>query len=284
MRPSFLRLIRLGLLQDVTQKRLKFILNIAIFLSIFAIVSTLISISIERKINLKQKKISENNLLIDIASLSIESLPRNINSLTTIINDSKKNNEIMYFLYFTESGIIFNERDLYFLGTARLANLIEDNYEKINLFSDISSFEADIEINDDYKNYLKLREEIKEDKKQFIEIYEKIQLDAEKFTINQKGIKVIEGDEFYKGLKDHYYQFLKFADKQIDIQIDMLNVLRSLTDKKKNQNISIRKDISDLSKSISKYILIAFFLQLIIFIIVQLFEIYTTKKEIDEKR
>ena len=284
MRPSFLRLIRLSLLQDVTQKRLKFILNIAIFLSVFAIVSTLISISIERKINLNQKKISENNLLIDIASLSIESLPRNINSLTTIINDSKKNNEIMYFLYFTESGIIFNERDLYFLGTARLANLIEDNYEKINLFSDISSFEADIEINDDYKNYLKLREEIKEDKKQFIEIYEKIQRDAEKFTINQKGIKVIEGDEFYKGLKDHYYQFLKFADKQIDIQIDMLNVLRSLTDKKKNQNISIRKDISDLSKSISKYILIAFFLQLIIFIIVQLFEVYTTKKEIDEKR
>ena len=284
MRPSFLRLIRLGLLQDLTQKRLKFILNIAIFLSIFAIVSTLISISIERKINLNQKKISENNLLIDIASLSIESLPRNINSLTTIINDSKKNNEIMYFLYFTESGIIFNERDLYFLGTARLANLIEDNYEKINLFSDISSFEADIEINDDYKNYLKLREEIKEDKKQFIEIYEKIQRDAEKFTINQKGIKVIEGDEFYKGLKDHYYQFLKFADKQIDIQIDMLNVLRSLTDKKKNQNIAIRKDISDLSKSISKYILIAFFLQLIIFIIVQLFEVYTTKKEIDEKR
>lgn len=284
MRPSFLRLIRLGLLQDVTQKRLKFILNIAIFLSVFAIVSTLISISIERKINLNQKKISENNLLIDIASLSIESLPRNINSLTTIINDSKKNNEIMYFLYFTESGIIFNERDLYFLGTARLANLIEDNYEKINLFSDISSFEADIEINDDYKNYLKLREEIKEDKKQFIEIYEKIKRYAEKFTINQKGIKVIEGDEFYKGLKDHYYQFLKFADKQIDIQIDMLNVLRSLTDKKKNQNIAIRKDISDLSKSISKYILIAFFLQLIIFIIVQLFEVYTTKKEIDEKR
>jgi len=284
MRPSFLRLIRLGLLQDVTQKRLKFILNIAIFLSVFAIVSTLISISIERKINLNQKKISENNLLIDIASLSIESLPRNINSLTTIINDSKKNNEIMYFLYFTESGIIFNERDLYFLGTARLANLIEDNYEKINLFSDISSFEADIEINDDYKNYLKLREEIKEDKKQFIEIYEKIQRDAEKFTINQKGIKVIEGDEFYKGLKDHYYQFLKFADKQIDIQIDMLNVLRSLTDRKKNQNIIIRKDISDLSKSISKYILIAFFLQMIIFIIVQLFEVYTTKKEIDEKR
>ena len=284
MRPSFLRLLRLGLLQDLTQKRLKFILNIAIFLSVFAIVSTLISISIERKINLNQKKISENNLLIDIASLSIESLPRNINSLTTIINDSKKNNEIMFFLYFTESGIIFNERDLYFLGTARLANLIEDNYEKINMFSDISSFETDIEINDDYKNYLKLREEIKDDKKKFTEVYEKIKQDAKKFTIDQNGIQVIEGDEFYKGLKEHYYQFLKFADNQIDIQIDFLNVLRSLTDKKKNQNIDIRKDISNLSKSISKYILIAFFLQLIIFIIVQLFEVYTTKKEIDEKR
>jgi len=277
-------MMRLGLLHDLTQKRLKFILNIAIFLSIFAIVSTLISLSIEQKINLNQKKITENNLLIDIASLSIDNLPSNINSLTTIINDSKKNNELMFFLYFTKSGIIFDERDLYYYGTARLANLIEDNYQKINLFSDISSFESDIEINDDYKNYLKLKKEIKNDEKKFQQMYEEIKTDAEKFTKDQKGTKVIENKEFYKNLKDYYYEFLKFADKQIDIQIDILNVLRSLTDKKKNENINIRKDISNLSGSISKYILIAFLLQLIIFIVVQLFEVYTTKKELNEKR
>jgi hypothetical protein len=276
--------MRLGLLHDLTQKRLKFILNIAIFLSIFAIVSTLISLSIEQKINLNQKKITENNLLIDIASLSIDNLPSNINSLTTIINDSKKNNELMFFLYFTKSGIIFDERDLYYYGTARLANLIEDNYQKINLFSDISSFESDIEINDDYKNYLKLKKEIKNDEIKFQQMYEEIKTDAEKFTKDQKGTKVIENEEFYKNLKDYYYEFLKFADKQIDIQIDILNVLRSLTDKKKNENINIRKDISNLSGSISKYILIAFILQLIIFIVVQLFEVYTTKKELNEKR
>ena len=284
MRPSLLRAIRLGLLQDLTQKRLRFILNIAIFLSVFAIVSTLISLSIEQKINSNQKKISKNNLLIDIASLSIQSLPRNINSLTTIINDSKKNNEIMFFLYFTKSGIIFDDRDLYYFGTARLANLIEDNYKKIDLLSDISSFENDIEINDDYKNFLKLKKEIKNDEKTFKQMYEKIQEDAKKFTKDQKGTKVIENKEFYKSLKEYYYNFLKFADKQVDIQIDILNVLRSLTDKKKNENIDIRKDISNLSSSISKYILIAFILQLIIFIIVQLFEVYTTKKELDEKR
>ena len=284
MRPSLLRAIRLGLLQDLTQKRLRFILNIAIFLSVFAIVSTLISLSIEQKINSNQKKISKNNLLIDIASLSIQSLPRNINSLTTIINDSKKNNEIMFFLYFTKSGIIFDDRDLYYFGTARLANLIEDNYKKIDLLSDISSFENDIEINNDYKNFLKLKKEIKNDEKAFKQMYEKIQEDAKKFTKDQKGTKVIENKEFYKSLKEYYYNFLKFADKQVDIQIDILNVLRSLTDKKKNENIDIRKDISNLSSSISKYILIAFILQLIIFIIVQLFEVYTTKKELDEKR
>ena len=277
-------MMRLGLLHDLTQKRLKFILNIAIFLSIFAIVSTLISLSIEQKINLNQKKITENNLLIDIASLSIDNLPSNINSLTTIINDSKKNNELMFFLYFTKSGIIFDERDLYYYGTARLANLIEDNYQKINLFSDISSFESDIEINDDYKNYLKLKKEIKNDEKKFQQMYEEIKTDAEKFSKDQKGTKVIENEEFYKNLKDYYYEFLRFADKQIDIQIDILNVLRSLTDKKKNENINIRKDISNLSGSISKYILIAFLLQLIIFIVVQLFEVYTTKKELNEKR
>ena len=283
MRPSLLRAIRLGLLQDLTQKRLRFILNIAIFLSVFAIVSTLISLSIEQKINSNQKKISKNNLLIDIASLSIQSLPRNINSLTTIINDSKKNNEIMFFLYFTKSGIIFNERDLYFLATARLAQAIEDNYKKIGMFSDISSFENDIEINDDYKSYLKLKKKIKSDERNFKQMYEKIKKDAEKFTKDQGGTKVIENDEFYKSLEEYYYNFLKFADKQVDIQIDILNILRSLTDKKKNENIDIRQDISNLSGSISKYILIAFILQLIIFIIVQLFEVYTTKKELDEK-
>ena len=284
MRPSIFRTIRLGLLQDFSQKKLKFILNIAIFLSVFAIVSTLVSLSIEQKINLKQKKISENNLLIDITSLSIEILPRNINTLTRIINESKKNNEIMFFLYFTKSGIIFYDRDLYYFGTVRLAHQIEDNYKKIDMFTDISSFESQIAVNDDYKSYLKLREEIKNDEKNFKQMYEKINKDAENLIKDQRGTKVIDNDEFYKSLKEYYYNFLKFADKQIDIQIDILNVLRSLTDKKKNENIDIRKDISNLSGSISKYILIAFILQLIIFIIVQLFEVYTTKKELDEKR
>lgn len=284
MRPSIFRTIRLGLLQDFSQKKLKFVLNIAIFLSVFAIVSTLVSLSIEQKINSKQKKISENNLLIDITSLSIEILPRNINTLTRIINESKKNNEIMFFLYFTKSGIIFDDRDLYYFGTVRLAHQIEDNYKKIDMFTDISSFESQIAVNDDYKSYLKLREEIKNDEKNFKQMYEKINKDAENLIKDQRGTKVIDNDEFYKSLKEYYYNFLKFADKQIDIQIDILNVLRSLTDKKKNENIDIRKDISNLSGSISKYILIAFILQLVIFIIVQLFEVYTTKKELDEKR
>jgi hypothetical protein len=284
MRPSIFRTIRLGLLQDFSQKKLKFVLNIAIFLSVFAIVSTLVSLSIEQKINSKQKKISENNLLIDITSLSIEILPRNINTLTRIINESKKNNEIMFFLYFTKSGIIFDDRDLYYFGTVRLAHQIEDNYKKIDIFTDISSFESQIAVNDDYKSYLKLREEIKNDEKNFKQMYEKINKDAENLIKDQRGTKVINNDEFYKSLKEYYYNFLKFADKQIDIQIDILNVLRSLTDKKKNENIDIRKDISNLSGSISKYILIAFILQLVIFIIVQLFEVYTTKKELDEKR
>ena len=123
MRPSLLRTIRLSLLNDLTQKKLKLVLNIAIFLSVFAIVSTLLSLSIEQKINSNQKKISENNLLIDITSLSIEVLPRNINTLTKIINDSKKNNEIMFFLYFTKSGIIFDDRDLYYFGHCKTSSV-----------------------------------------------------------------------------------------------------------------------------------------------------------------
>ena len=277
----FSKILKLSLIKNTTIKKLKLILNIAIFLSLFAIISTIISISFEYKINLNQKKISQNNLLIDIASLSIDVLPRNINSLTTTMHDSKKNLDMMFFLYFSKSGDIFDERDLYFLGTSRLANLLDDNYEKIQMFSDITSYEDFIIINDDYKSYLKLKEEIKFDEIKFNELYNKLIKDAEKNTIIQNGIKVIENKEFYKSLEKYYFEFLNLAQNQIDIQIKILIVIRSITDKKKNENIEIRKVIAEYSSSISKYILFAFLFQLIIFVIVQIFEVYSTKKEID---
>ena len=59
----------------------------------------------------------------------------------------------------------------------------------------------DIEINDDYKSYLKLKKEIKNDERNFKQMYEKINKDAEKFTKDQRGTKVIENDEFYKSLR-----------------------------------------------------------------------------------
>ena len=74
----------------------------------------------------------------------------------------------MFFLYFTKSGIIFDDRDLILFWLLQdWLRLIEDNYQKIDLFSDISSFENDIEINDDYKSFLKLKKEIKSDERNF---------------------------------------------------------------------------------------------------------------------
>ena len=65
-------------------------LNLAIFLSIFAITSTLISIYYESKITDIEKKISKNDITLDILSLNTMAIPGKVLGLENISNDVKK--------------------------------------------------------------------------------------------------------------------------------------------------------------------------------------------------
>ena len=84
-------------------------LNLAIFLSIFAITSTLISIYYESKITDIEKKISKNDITLDILSLNTMAIPGKVLGLENISNDVKKNNDIINYLYFSKIGQLFDE-------------------------------------------------------------------------------------------------------------------------------------------------------------------------------
>ena len=60
-------------------------LNVAIFLSVFAIKSTLISIYYESKITNIEKKISKNDITLDILSLSTLAIPGKVLGLENIL-------------------------------------------------------------------------------------------------------------------------------------------------------------------------------------------------------
>ena len=80
--------------------KINIFLNLAIFLSIFAISSTLISIYYESRITDIEKKISKNEITLDILSLNTMAIPGKVLGLENISNDVKKNNDIINYFYF----------------------------------------------------------------------------------------------------------------------------------------------------------------------------------------
>ena len=74
-------------------RKINLFLNFAIFLSIFAITSTLISIYYESKITSLERKITKNEITLDILSVSTLAIPGKVLSLENIADDIKKNNE-----------------------------------------------------------------------------------------------------------------------------------------------------------------------------------------------
>ena len=67
--------------------KINIFLNLAIFLSIFAISSTLISIYYESKITDIEKKIAKNDTILDVLSASTLSIPTKVLGLENISND-----------------------------------------------------------------------------------------------------------------------------------------------------------------------------------------------------
>ena len=101
---SLNRLLKISLLTSKTLKNIKLALNIGIFISIFAITATLISIYYETKINITEKKIFNNKLLIDITALSISGIPENISNLDMVLDEDKKHHDLMTLIFFSKMG------------------------------------------------------------------------------------------------------------------------------------------------------------------------------------
>ena len=109
-------------------------LNVAIFLSVFAITSTLISIYYESKITNIEKKISKNDITLDILSLNTLAIPGKVLGLENISNDIKKNNDIINYVFFSKIGQIFDEYELYYRPVIHLSNYLSNNFSVIKNF------------------------------------------------------------------------------------------------------------------------------------------------------
>ena len=255
-------------------------LNLAIFLSVFAITSTLISIYYESKITNIEKKISKNDITLDILSLSTLAVPGKVLGLENISNDVKKNNDIINYFYFSKIGQLFDEYELYYRPVINLSNYLSNNFTTIKNFEDLVNMKDDQML----KNIdIKIFEDLKKNSnnhEEFLKIMNKIRIDHKKINL-EKGVKVIK-PEILQEYQNYYEKFTLYINDQLLHFASISGVLQTIHNNIENDNLELFAEISKNSKESKKFVLFAFFFQLIIFIIVQAMEIITTRREIQK--
>ncbi len=260
--------------------KIRLFLNVAIFLSVFAISSTLISIYYESKITQIEKKIAENDLLLDILSVSTLAIPGKVLGLENISNDVTKNNDILNYFYFSKIGQLFDEYELYYRPVIALSNYLGNNFDIIEKFDEVVNLKNDkLLINIDKKifDYIKQNSKNHED---FLKIKDEINKDHKKFKF-EKGVKVIDRKNLSK-YQNYFDKYKIFIEDQLNHFAALTGMLQVIHNNIKNDNLRLYKEISNNSKESKKFIILAFFFQLIIFLIVQAMEIITTRREIQK--
>jgi len=252
-------------------------LNIAIFLSIFAISSTLISIYYESKITDIEKKIAKNDTTLDVLSVSTLSIPTKVLDLENISNDIKKNNDIINYFLYSKVGQLFDEYELYYRPVIHLSNYLSSGFTVIKDFEDLIILKDDVMLkNIDEKVFEDLKQNSR-NQEEFLKIRNKIDNDHKEFKLD-RGIKVIK-PESLKNYQNYYDTFIIYINDQLYHYSLISGTLQKIYNNIKNDNLENFEEISKNSKESKKFILFAFFFQLIIFIIVQVMEIITTRRE-----
>ena len=260
--------------------KIKLFLNVAIFLSVFAISSTLISIYYESKITQIEKKIADNDLLLDVLSVSTLAIPGKVLGLENISNDVTKNNDILNYFYFSKIGQLFDEYELYYRPVIALSNYLGDNFDVIKNFDGVVNLKNDkLLINIDKKVFDHIKQNSK-NHEDFLKIKDEINKDHKKFKF-EKGVKVIDRKNLSK-YQNYFDKYKIFIEDQLNHFATLTGALQVIHNNIKNDNLRLYKEISNNSKESKKFIIFAFFFQLIIFLIVQAMEIITTRREIQK--
>ena len=258
--------------------KINIFLNLAIFLSIFAISSTLISIYYESKITDIEKKIAKNGTLLDVLSASTISIPTKVLGLENISNDIKKNNDIINYFLYSKVGQLFDEYELYYRPVIHLSNYLSNGFMVIKNFEDFINIKDDVMLKNIDKKVFEDLKQNSRNQEEFSKIRNKIDNDHKEFKLD-RGIKVIK-PESLKNYQNYYDTFIIYINDQLHHYSLISGTLQKIYNNIKNDNLKNFEEISKNSKESKKFIIFAFFFQLIIFIIVQVMEIITTRREI----
>jgi len=266
---SLLSLSKLSL-KNYSPSVLLRVLNLAIFISIFAVSASVISLVFEKKIENNNKLLSREYINEIIYDHWLASAPRHIGDIERIISEiDTQNNLLVYVQAFnkkliTERDTIHNPLVDYIRFVGNGIDVIKDSLE------DASS----LSITEENKLFIRNTSEVVNN---IEEEYEKIREENKNISIDIS--KVL--NEFTDADKKLFFTKARIAIQDLEellIKIKKLNIdlnINFYSDKKvesQNRILEIKKNINQFSSNESNSIFIAFIIQLLIFLIVQFFE------------
>lgn len=264
-----------SILRISKQNKNKFILtlNLLIFITFFALLSSGISIFFERKIDELERKniISEFNNLI--FSNQIERTASNLKFTENTLDKYYESESYLHILYTMSSNNLrlFNEREKFYDPHFLLQRRVNSNSDEIKrALSDgmmIADTLEEIQTIEKYnENYLKLEEK-------FSKIISDISLYRSKNS-PKKDASRIEYNEFYKEYNKFNLQYIDLLKKQIDFFLFFNTKYFNDKKKKSEKNITLNlKKIDEYSLRETQFIIFAFFIQVIIFLTIQALEL-----------
>lgn len=310
-----MRIFRFTLLQSYfsviskNKKKALILINVGIFFTIFAISSAMITFFIEKKISDNQNELLALQISDREASNMLASLEIMFNNYDQLINNEQNTRVEKQFLSETKLGNkIFSENDfyspyIYFVGTE--LKELERSF-KIDTSDDVYNMKDLLDINnlwnqeilnlmnnnwddDDIKEFtdavLIAKEKLEKVYKIDFENYKLTEISSLKdITIEILNYKSHHINKANSKIADDYFTAVEFEYALKKWFQQILKFLKGMKAFDQNQIEIINKNILSLSKNEKDIILLTFVFQLIVFIIIQVFEVnsldYHTRKKI----
>ena len=293
-----MKLLKFSLLMNYfaiakNSKRAIFIINIGIFLSIFAFSAATISIFIENKVSQLEFEHIENSRFKNEMQDTTGFIISFRNKIRQAINSEETHEQYIEFLRLNNFGkAITSPNDL---QAYSIYDFVRDK-DFILEFALFLKEEIDYETftEEDKKKIklliIKLEKTFKAIEKLDAKVLKKIVYDRSYQHIGDEIIKSLKSESRYKFLKDQgiYEKEYNLITKLVDDLEELFNFFLTysnslivLTD----ENLkAINEEIIILSSKEKNIILAAFFLQLLIFIIIQFFEISSLKLHLNKRK
>jgi|TARA_Y100000294_G_C8554547_1_gene336649 hypothetical protein len=292
MRFAFTRisLLKFFILNKKRTKRTLLVINFSIFLTVFAATSALISVGVENKISDKELELLEAQRIQNGLHRYRALFPMVHKSMDTIKLFNRGVSRFNLFIDGTKFGDkIFTDREFYFYRYHALITTVYDIFEfkekDIEEYKSFGSIYYEneefqkfiIEVFDKWHPYKKKFEEIKKNTNEF----EKYEVLTKYDLLRESGsLEVPEDSKNYEDLYNFAWEVHEWGLTFFEAMEMMVLDLEAINETEMKE---LHKEISSLSEDESQLILFAFLLQLIIFIIIQFFEISSVFRDAHTK-